>query len=194
MKKSNRTIIIICTILIVLSLLIYFMINLYLDKSLEKDKKDLELTIKKYGTVEKETVSMTVSKFNTEIMESGIEYPASDEYLSIENNEYWYGLYDDIYCFVMSDDFSSDKEKDIVSMIGIYYPKNSPNEELAQKYVKNLLKANNGELSDKNIENLIEEAKKLSSKNKNAQSGKGIALALKETDDYYNYQVIRIYK
>jgi len=79
-------------------------------------------------------------------------------------------------------------------MIGIYYPKNSPNKELAQKYVINLLKANNNKLTDKDIKDLINNSNNLSSKNKNAQSGKGIALALKETDDYYNYQVIRIYK
>ncbi len=193
MKDKKQIIKVICLIVVVLAIVSYFGINYYLDKDLEKTKNELQETIEKYGYVEKENVLTIISKFNTEIMDSGLDYPASDDYLTIENNEYWYGLYDDIHCFVIPEKFTGDKEKDIVAMIGIYYPKNSQNKDLALKYVKNLVKVNNDKLSDNEISSLVNKAEK-SKNSENVQSGKGIALALKETDEYYNYQVIRIYK
>ena len=193
MKDKKQIIKVICLIVVVLAIVSYFGINYYLDKDLEKTKNELQETIEKYGYVEKENVLTIISKFNTEIMDSGLDYPASDDYLTIENNEYWYGLYDDIHCFVIPEKFTGDKEKDIVAMIGIYYPKNSQNKDLALKYVKNLFKVNNDKLSYNEISSLVNKAEK-SKNSENVQSGKGIALALKETDEYYNYQVIRIYK
>lgn len=192
MKKIIKFIV--CLVIVVLSVMSYISINYYLDRDIEKTKNDFKETIEKFGYVKKIDVLTLISKFNTEIMDNGLEFPASDNYLTIENDEYWYWLYDDIHCFIVSEKFTGEKEKDIVDMIGIYYPKNSPNEELAMKYVRNLLKANNNKLTDEDIDVLISDSKKISSKSENAQSGKGIALALKETDDYYNYQVIRIYK
>lgn len=193
MKDKKQIIKVICLIVVVLAIISYFGINYYLKKDLEKAKNELQQTIEKYGYVEKENVLTVISKFNTEIMDNGLEYPASDDYLTIENNEYWYGLFDDIHCFVIPEKFSNNKEADIVSMTGIYYPKNSQNKDLALKYIKNLIKANNNQLSDTEISNLVNKAEK-SKNSENVQSGKGIALALKETDEYYNYQVIRIYK
>lgn len=193
MKDKKQIIKVICLIVVVLAIISYFGINYYLKKDLENAKNELQQTIEKYGYVEKENVLTVISKFNTEIMDSGLEYPASDDYLTIENNEYWYGLFDDIHCFVIPEKFSNNKEADIVSMTGIYYPKNSQNKDLALKYIKNLIKANNNQLSDTEISNLVNKAEK-SKNSENVQSGKGIALALKETDEYYNYQVIRIYK
>lgn len=193
MKDKKQIIKVICLIAVELAIISYFGISYYLDKDLEKAKNELQETIEKYGYVEKENVLTVISKFNTEIMDSGLEYPASDDYLTIENNEYWYGLFDDIHCFVIPEKFSNNKEADIVSMTGIYYPKNSQNKDLALKYIKNLIKANNNQLSDTEISNLVNKAEK-SKNSENVQSGKGIALALKETDEYYNYQVIRIYK
>lgn len=193
MKDKKQIIKVICLIAVALAIISYFGISYYLDKDLEKAKNELQETIEKYGYVEKENVLTVISKFNTEIMDSGLEYPASDDYLTIENNEYWYGLFDDIHCFVIPEKFSNNKEADIVSMTGIYYPKNSQNKDLALKYIKNLIKANNNQLSDTEISNLVNKAEK-SKNSENVQSGKGIALALKETDEYYNYQVIRIYK
>lgn len=192
--KKNKVINIICLVIVVFTILGYFGIKYYLDRDLEKTKNGLKETIKKYGYVEKENVLTIISKFNTEIIDSDLEFLASDDFLTKENDEYWYRLYDDIYCFVVPEKFTGDKEKDIISMIGIYYSKNSSNGELATKYIISLLKANNEELTDKDIDDLIVESKRLSNKSKNAQSGKGIALALKDAADYYNYQVIRIYK
>ncbi len=194
MKNKNKIIIIICIVLVVISIFGYFGIKYYLDKDLEKAKEELNQTIEKYGYVEKENIHTLIAKFNTEIMDNGLEYPASDDYLTIQDDTYWYGLYDDVYCYIVPEKFTEDKEEDIASMMSIYYPKNSSNEKLALEYVRHLIKANNSNLTSTDIDNLIKEAKAISKNNKNAQSGKGIALALKETDDYYNYQVIRIFK
>lgn len=152
----------------VLSVMSYISINYYLDRDLEKTKNDFKETIEKYGYVEKIDVLTLISKFNTEIMDNGLEFPASDNYLTIENDEYWYGLYDDIHCFIVSEKFTGEKENDIVNIIGIYYPKNSPNEELAMKYVRNLLKANNNRLTDV----LISDSKKFLVKVKMLKVGK----------------------
>lgn len=192
MKNNNRTIII-CVILIIVSISGYFAINYFLAKDLEKAQNELNQTVEKYGYVEKESIHNLIAKFNTEIMDDDLQYPASDDYLTVQDNNYWYGLYDDIYCYIVPEKYTGDKEVDVASMIAIYYPKNSKNEELALKYLRSLIKANNT-ISDNEIDKLINKAKELSKRNNNAQSGKGIALALKETADYYNYQVIRIFK
>ena len=193
-NKNNKIIIVICLITIILAIGISLGIKLYLSKDLEKAKQELQEIEKEYGTVEEETLNILIAKFNTEIMDNGLEYPASDDYLTIQDNNYWYGLYDDIYCYAVPEKYTGNKEKDIVEMIAIYYTKNSSNEELAIEYVRKLIKANNYDLTDNEINELINTAKKISTKDENAQSGKGIALAIKETEDYYNYQVIRLYK
>ena len=52
-------------------------------KELEDAKNDLEETYKKYGWVEKETVNTILAKFNTEIMDGGLNTPASDDYMVV---------------------------------------------------------------------------------------------------------------
>jgi len=86
MNKSNKIIIIISLIVIFFSISGYFGIKYYLKKDLERTKSNLEETIEKYGYIEKENVLTLISKFNTEIMDNGLEFPASDDYLTIENN------------------------------------------------------------------------------------------------------------
>ena len=65
-------------------------------KELEDAKNDLEETYKKYGWVEKETVNTILAKFNTEIMDSGLNTPASDDYMVVDNGKYWFALSDDV--------------------------------------------------------------------------------------------------
>lgn len=192
--KKNKIIVIVSIIIIIISVSSYFLITSYLEKDLAKNKKDLEKTIEKYGTVEKETVGTIIAKFNTEIMDNNMEYPASEDYSTVSNNEYWYGLYDDIYLLIVPEKYTGDKNKDITKVSAIYYEKNSQNIELALKYVKKLLKANNSNLTTAEIDNLPLRAKELSVKKENAQSKKGIALAYQENNDKVNYQVIRINK
>ena len=66
----------------------------YSKKELEDAKNDLEETYKKYGWVEKETVNTILAKFNTEIMDGGLNTPASDDYMVVDNGKYWFALTD----------------------------------------------------------------------------------------------------
>lgn len=194
MKKKEIIITVACLIIIVIAVGIYFGVDHYLKKDLDNAKNDLKETIEKYGTVEKENISTLIAKFNTEIMDSGINYPASEDYLTVENEEYWYGLYEDIYCYIVPEKFTGNKETDIVSIMAIYYPTNTNNKEMAINYIKKLIKINNEDITEEEIDNLLEEAQFISSSKKNAQSKKGIAISYKEIDGYENYQVIRINK
>ncbi len=191
--KKDKIIIIICIIIIAVLIGGYFVVKYFLDKDIQKQEKELQETINKYGTVEKENVNLVVSKFNTEIMDSGMEYPASDEYLVIEDGKYWYGMFDDISCYIIPVEFTGDKEKDIVEVIAMYVPKESQNREMAMEYLRNLIKANNSELTDEEVSYLIEEAERQMPDKLKANNGKGISVGIVEGGDHYEYQVTRLY-
>ena len=59
--------------------------------SVEDAKKDLQESQKNYGSVEKETTNVLVAKFNTEVVDNSTLNPASNDYLTKNNNQYWYG-------------------------------------------------------------------------------------------------------
>lgn len=193
---QEKKIFIICIIFIVLSIGIYFSVNYLLNADLKKQEQELEDTIKKYGYVEKESVSIAIAKFNTEVMANGINFPANEDYLLIDesNNLYWYGLYDDIYCYIKPLNFTKNKDDDIAEITAIYYDKNTKNEEMVIKYVKSLLKASNENLSVDDINYLINEAKKLSPTKNTSNNGKGIFVGYLEESDHNEYQIIRNYK
>lgn len=79
-------------------------------------------------------------------------------------------------------------------MSALYFDKGEYNEDIALKYVKFLIKANNEEITDSEIKNLIKEAKEKSSSKNSANNGKGISVGLLETNNHYEYQVIRLHK
>ena len=82
MKKSSKITIIICVILVFLGIVGYFIVDYILDKDLEEQRQQLQSLIDQYGIVEEENVSTIVAKFNTKVMESSTQYPASDSYSS----------------------------------------------------------------------------------------------------------------
>lgn len=163
-------------------------------KDVENAQKELEETFEKYGTVEKEIVNILVAKLNTEIMDNGINTPASDELMIAQNGLYWYGLTDDVSIYVKPVEFSDDNKKDIAEISAIYMDKEKYNEETAIKYAKLLIKANNEELTEDEIDTLIKDAKASSKDEKFANNGKGISVAILESDTHYEYQVKRLYK
>ena len=191
--KKDKAIIIICIIIIAVLIGGYFTFKYFLDKDIQKQEQEFQETIDKYGTVEKETVNQVVAKFNTEIIDSGMDYPASDEYLVMEDGKYWYGMFDDISCYIIPVEFTGDKEKDIVEVIAIYVPKESKNSVMAMEYLRNLIKANNGELTDEEITYLIEEAERQMPDKLKANNGKGISVSIADGEGHYEYQVTRLY-
>lgn len=163
-------------------------------KELEDAKNDLEETYKKYGWVEKETVNTILAKFNTEIMEGGLNTPASDEYMVVDNGKYWFALTDDVAFYLKPVESSGNKEKDILYMSAIYMDNDKYDETTAIKYTKLLIKANNEEITDSEIDELLKEAKEKSSAKEAANNGKGISVGISNANDHYEYQVIRVYK
>lgn len=191
--KEKKKIIIICLFVMIVAVGGYLGIKYYLEKDLEQTKQELQETIEKYGTVKQENVSTIIAKLNTEIMDSGTNTPATEDSLVIENQLYWYAITENISCYIKPQKFTGKKEEDIVEMVALWYEK-SEDEQTIEQYAKYLIKANNEDLTEKEIDQIIKDAKKLSPKNQNAQSGKGLAVAFKEADNHYEYQVIRIYK
>ena len=193
--KKDKVIRIICLVVILLAVLCYFGVKIYLDKDLENKKQDLQDTINKYGYVEKENVSVSVSKFNTVVMENGVGNPASDDYMAVQDNLYWYALLnDEAYLYVKPKAFTGNKDNDITATMAIYYSKNIEDETIVIKYVKALIKANNQDLTDSDIDYLITEAKKLSNDKKTANNGKGIFVGYVDNGEKIEYQVTRAYK
>ena len=191
---KNKKIIIICLIMIILAIVISLGVKLYLNKDLENQRQKLQETQEKYGWVEKETVDVLVAKFNTEIVDSSSLNPASTDYLTEDNNQYWYGLIDGIYLVVVPEKYTGDKTTETVNYTLLYVDKTSKYESDAISYIKYLIKANNSEITDSEIDTLLEDAKTKINSGKTANNGKGISIGYTEKDEAYQYQVLRLYK
>lgn len=158
-------------------------------------KEDLQKTQEKYGWVEKENVETLVAKFNTEVMDSNSSLnPASNDYLTEDNNQYWYGLIEGIYLVVIPTDYTGNKTTDTVDSMYIYVNKTTKYEKDVITYAKYLIKANNKNITDSEIDSLLKEAKEKASSKTTANNGKGISIGYLENDEMYQYQVIRLYK
>ena len=191
---KNKKIIIICLIMIILAIVISLGVKLYLNQDLENQRQKLQETQEKYGWVEKETVDVLVAKFNTEIVDSSSLNPASTDYLTEDNNQYWYGLIDGIYLVVVPEKYTGDKSTEIVDYTLLYVDKTSKYESDAISYIKHLIKANNSNITDNEIDSLLQEAKVKSTSGETANNGKGISIGYIEKNDSYQFQVLRSYK
>lgn len=191
---KNKKIIIICLIMIILAIVISLGVKLYLNKDLENQRQKLQETQEKYGWVEKETVDVLVAKFNTEIVDSSSLNPASTDYLTEDNNQYWYELIDGIYLVVVPEKYTGDKSTEIVDYTLLYVDKTSKYESDAISYIKHLIKANNSNITDNEIDSLLQEAKVKSTSGETANNGKGISIGYIEKNDSYQFQVLRSYK
>lgn len=162
--------------------------------SVDDAKKDLQESQGKYGSVEKETVDVLVAKFNTEVVDNSTLNPASTNYLTEYNNQYWYGLFDGVSLVVVPKTYTGDKTTDIVDYMLIYVDKTSKYSDDALTYAKHLIKANYNEATEDEIVSLLENAKSESTTGKTAYNGKGISVGYLDKDNYYQYQVLRFYK
>lgn len=193
---DKKKILVICGVLLVIIVVVCLIVSGSAKQNLDSAENDLKESYEKYGWVEEETVDVLVSKFNTQVMDGSLGFlnPASDDYLTISEDSYWYGLITDIYLVVVPEKFSNNKNNEIVSNMIIYVKKSSEYADDSLEYVKYLIKANNDKITDTEISTLIQEAKDKSSLEENACNGKGITLNYLEDDDTYQYQVNRIYK
>lgn len=194
---NKKKIIGICVVIFVIAFVgVCFAIVQASKHNLEEAKNDLEETQKKYGWVEKENIDVLVAKFNTQVMDndSSSLNPASTDYLTEYNNQYWYGLLDGVSLVVVPEKYTGDKTTDIVDYMLIYVDKTSKYGNEAIKYAKHLIKANYNEATETEIDTLLEEAKTKSTTGKTAYNGKGISVGYLDNNDYYQYQVLRFYK
>ena len=162
--------------------------------SVEDAKNDLQESQEKYGFVEKETIDVLVAKFNTEVVDNSSLNPASTDYLTEDNNQYWYGLIEGVYLVVVPEKYTGDKAIDIVDYMLIYVEKNSKYSDDAVTYAKNLIKANYNEATETETDTLLKEAITKAPTGKTAYNGKGISVGYLDSNDYYQYQVLRFYK
>lgn len=191
MKKST----IILLVLIILSVGIYFGVNYFLNKDLEKQQQQLDDMLAEYGTIEKENVNTAVAKFNTEIMNAGLENPAKEDANSTSEDQlYWYMIEDGIYCYVKPEEYTGDVENDIVHTISVYYEIASGKQEKALEYFKLLIKSNKNDITDEQITELINKAEELKEEKQKAVNGSGILVGIAETEDHIEYQVTRNYE
>ena len=191
MKKST----IILLVFIILSVGIYFGINYFLDKDLEKQQQQLDDMIAEYGIIEKENISVAVAKFNTEIMNAGLENQVKEDANSTsEDKLYWYMIEDGLYCYVKPEEYTGDVENDIVHTISVYYEKASNKQEKALEYFKLLIKSNKNDLTDEQITELMNKAEELKEEKQKAMNGSGILTGIAETEDHIEYQVTRNYE
>ena len=191
MKKST----IILLVLIILSVGIYFGVNYFLDKDIEKQQQQLDDMLAEYGTIEKENVNTAVAKFNTEIMDGGLENPAKEDANSTSEDQlYWYMIEDGIYCYVKPEEYTGDVENDIVHTISVYYEIASGKQEKALEYFKLLIKSNKNDFTDEQITELINKAEELKEEKQKAVNGSGVMVGIAETEDHIEYQVTRNYE
>lgn len=193
--KKDKIITIVCIIIILVSIVGYFAVTYFLDKDIERQEQELQNTIEKYGFVNQESVDMLVAKFNTQVMDNNPSLnPASSDYLTIDDNKYWYSLFEGIYLVVVPQDFNNDSANEIVDYMFLFVDKGSQYEANAEEYVKYLIKANNENITDEEISALLEKAKQLAPSRETSNNGKGISIAYIDNTDNIQYQVIRLYK
>lgn len=195
MSKKEKIYIIVCLLLMVLSVSSYFILTSIWNKEVEEAQKKLDETIEKYGVVEKETIENIVGKFNTEVLSKENLNVASNDYLTKEeDNTYWYGLEQGVYLMFEPIEYKGDKTKEITEYMILYVDNNYTNHTQINEYAKSLIKANNSELSDKEIIELLMDSIELASESKCANNGKGISVCHLTMEDHYEIQIKRLYK
>lgn len=146
--------------------------------------------------LEEINISTFVDNFNKKLNGSNIEYLASEDYLIKEDEFYWYGLYEDVVLHIVPIKYSGDLTKDIVLETGIFFDKGSANEELAMNYLVDLIKTNDSNLTDEQVNEIIKQAQELGKDNVNTQKGTGYAnyglvVTYWENEDNYHYSIER---
>lgn len=192
--KKNKIIIIVCIVLVILAVGAYFGIKYFLDKDIEAQQKELEEMKANIVYSEEENVKTSIAKFNTQIMDNGLNTPIYDNNLTVEDGNYFYAIAEGIYFYITPVIYSGDQENDITQDMAIFYPVETENEENVLQYVRYLIKANNENLTDDEINDLIEKSKTLAKEGLAASENNGLLLSYDEAEDNKYYIVTRNYE
>lgn len=163
-------------------------------QELEKAQQELEATYEEFGWVEPETVDTLIAKYNTEIMDGGLGTPAYQDYMLAEEGSYWFALTDDIIFYLTPLEFTGNAAADIVDLSFVRMEKDNFNEATITDYAKKLIRANSYDLTDEEIDALIQGALELKSSGELFKNGSGILVGVYEDNDIYEFQVRRVYR
>ena len=90
--------------------------------------------------------------------------------------------------------FTEDIEKDVAKSSVIYYSIDSEFEDIALKYVKHLIKANKIDISASEIDEALEQAKKLSDDELEYDGKNGLLIKYYEKNGNKYYEITRVYE
>ena len=156
--------------------------------------EDRQTETQDYGSVERETADVLVAKFNAQVVDNSTLNPASDDYLTTDENAYWYGLITGVYLIVYPIEFTGDLSRDIVDYMVLYVEKNSEFASYTNEYLEYLIKANNPDITTEEVSELIAGAIDSADAGTTVNNGKGIDIGYVEDEETYQYQVIRLYE
>lgn len=154
-----------------------------------------DVTDEVVSVVGRETIANIVAKFNAQINETTQkELKAADEkaMVTYENN-YWFPLEEGVSLVVVPEEFTSNVGSDIAKVALIYTNKDENNRHLAEEYWQYLAQANNLELSEAEVTDLLKEAAQRQAENNTTDIVKGISAAIFEDDNHFELQVLRNY-
>lgn len=192
---GNKKLTIIGIIVVLLVVIGAISLKFVLNKDLEKQKEDLNETVEKYGSVEKETIQNIVAKFNALVVDNSSLNPASEDYLTKEeDNTYWYGLEQGLYLMFEPVEYKGDKTKEVTEYMLLYIDNTYTDENKVLEYAKYLIKANNNEITDDEASKLVSDAKSLADSKKTANNAKGISVGFFKGEAHTEIQVMRLYK
>lgn len=190
-KKGMLTLILL--IIVVLAIAIYFGVTYFLDRNIERLEKELEDAKNSTVYVEEENVNTSIAKFNTQIMDNGLNTPIGDNSIQKDGTNYVAAISSEgIYFYIKPVEYTGDLEKDISKDLSVFYRPES--EEKALEYVKYLIKANNDTISDEVIESMISNAEGRSKEGFAVNENNGLLLSFDEDEEYKYYIVTRRYK
>lgn len=166
------------------------------DKTPEQEESQIPSIIEtaKFGTTDKVTAQQSFQNFNAQVEGNSSLNPAREDYYTINDKKYWYGLENGLYCYIVPQEFTGDQTKDITKQFGLSIIKGEEFKADPKAYLKLIIKANAPETTDADIEAMITEADTLRNTDKAAINGKGIYLRVLENDDEINYLVVRVYQ
>ena len=95
---------------------------------------------------------------------------------------------------MVPEEHTGDKSTEIVNYTLLYVDKTGEYEDNATSYIKYLIRANNNQITDSEIDTLLEDAKTKPNSGKPANNGKGISIGYTENDEVNKYHVLRLYK
>lgn len=154
-----------------------------------------EVPAESYGYVDTEKVATVVRKFNQIIIDRANWelLPVDEEMMVVHDEAYWFSLDDDLALVIVPVAFSGKIEEDEARVVLIYTDQDAVKREKALVYYPYLIQANDESLLEGEIAELMAEAENLHERGEMANRGKGIFVAINESEDHIEYQVVRNY-